>query len=337
MKQISLLFLTIFLLGCNSKQSSSTVLSLDEGTPVTAQEYDHELIIKNPLDLTEVDGKLLLFMHSGESPILVLNPGNGMVVGHWSKFGNGPDEFTAPIYWGHNSSKQELYLYDMNYRNLRTYHYQAEEDSLAFTSVKEVVMKDNAIVQHGTVLDNHNIATSVIYYQDAPILLLDEELTPLSAFGGLDGQEMSPEQMRTYTGRLSSYENEFIVGMNNFGYLAYYEQTDTTTSKKWEVYLEKPVYKGKNLDVKNLKRGFVDVELTKNYVICSYCGKARTRGDGGLFGYNILVFDHKGKLLHNLKLDKAIGHIAVSEDEKTIYAVAYEPDVCIVRYSLDNL
>ena len=336
MKKTTFLILMVLLWGCSSRQPSTTLLELDEGIPVTAKEYDHELLITNPLDLAEVNGKLLLFMHSGESPVWMVNPEDGTLIGHWSRFGNGPDEFTAPIFWGQNNSNQELYLYDVNYRSFRTYHYQAAGDSLSFDKTKEFRLQGDIVVQNGTVLNNHNIVTSVIYMEDAPLLLLDAELNPQSTFGRLPGQPTSTE-MRTYTGRLSSYEDMFAFGMDNLGYLAFYSQSDTVVQKEWEIYLEKPAYQGDRLDAYNLKQGFVDIEVTKHYVIGSYCGRVRSRGDDGFVGYNILVFNHKGKLLQNLKLDKCIGRIAVSEDEKTIYAVAYEPDVCIVRYSLDNL
>ena len=191
--------------------------------------------------------------------------------------------------------------------------------------------------RNGTLLSNHNIVVSNPFSQNAPLFLLDEELNSLSTFGRLSEQKDSSNEIGTYTGRLSSYKNSFVFGMDGLGYLVCYNQTDTTAYKEWEIYLESPKFNNNNLDLGNLKRGFVDIEMTKHYVICSYCGKPYSHDDGGLLGYNILVFDHDGDLVHNLKLDREIGRIAVSDDEKTVYAVAYEPDICIVRYTLNDL
>ena len=123
MKYLILLISSILIFSCTSHQSSSKVLELEEGTPIVAKEYANELVITNPLDLAVIDNKLVLFMHSGEKPVLVVNPDDGTLTGSWGEFGNGPDEFTAPTYWGHDKSKQELYLYDVNYRVLRVYRF----------------------------------------------------------------------------------------------------------------------------------------------------------------------------------------------------------------------
>lgn len=49
------------------------------------------------------------------------------------------------------------------------------------------------------------------------------------------------------------------------------------------------------------------------------------------------MFNHQGKLVRHLLLDREIGRIAVSEDESTVYAVTFEPDICIVRYFVGDL
>lgn len=337
MRKGILLLISFIVFSCASHEPSSKVLELDEGIPVVAKEYKNELIITNPLDLAVIDNKLVLFMHSGEKPLLIVNPDDGTLTGSWGEFGNGPDEFTAPTYWGHDKSKQELYLYDANYRVLRVYRYQAAGDSLLFNRVKKLSLSRETMFRNGTLLSNHNIVVSNPFSQNAPLFLLDEELNSLSTFGRLSEQKDSSNEIGTYTGRLSSYKNSFVFGMDGLGYLVCYNQTDTTAYKEWEIYLESPKFNNNNLDLGNLKRGFVDIEMTKHYVICSYCGKPYSHDDGGLLGYNILVFDHDGDLVHNLKLDREIGRIAVSDDEKTVYAVAYEPDICIVRYTLNDL
>lgn len=332
------LFLLSLLLfgGCSPKQSSSTLLELGEGTPVVAKEYINELIIKNPYNLDVVGGKLLLFQSSKKNVILEVDTDNGTIVGCWGKYGNGPGEFNFPGYWGHNASKHEIYLYDEIVGKFFVCSYEESGDSLAFMLTKEVVKPEKTVVSRGAVLDNGHVAASAVFFQNAPIVLLDETLDVVKAFGRLTGQSESGTDMRTYEGMVSSYGNSFVYGMKTFGYLAFYSQKDTLVQKEWEIYLEEPLYSGEILKCKDLKRGFVDVKMTKDYVFCSYSGQLPELSTG-LLGNNILVFDHQGNLVRNLKLDREIGRIAVSEDEKTIYAVAYEPDICIVRYTLEDL
>lgn len=74
--------------------------------------------------------------------------------------------------------------------------------------------------------------------------------------------------------------------------------------------------------------------MTPNYIFCVYSGQKWDQTGISDQPKNILVFNHNGKLLKNFHLDKAIGKIAVSEDEKIILAVSIEPDIDIVRYDI---
>lgn len=107
--------------------------------------------------------------------------------------------------------------------------------------------------------------------------------------------------------------------------------------KKWEHFLQYPIYKGNRLDWKLQKQGFGDIQMTPHYVFCVYSGKRWNPNEGGNNGTdNILVFNHKGKLLNYFHLDNVIGNIAVSEDEKMIYAISYEPEYRVVRYKIGD-
>ena len=124
--------------------------------------------------------------------------------------------------------------------------------------------------------------------------------------------------------------------MENMGYLACYLCEGSEVRKEWEVFLEEPRYKSEKLDINRLKQGFLDVRMTENYIFCNYSGQVFSPEDPGFFGHHILVFNHRGKLVKNFKLDRRIAHMTVSPDEKTVYAIAYEPDVNIVRFRVGD-
>lgn len=48
-------------------------------------------------------------------------------------------------------------------------------------------------------------------------------------------------------------------------------------------------------------------------------------------------FDYNGKLIRNFQTDTSILKFAISEDEKTIFAVSYEPDIDIVKFNISDL
>ena len=86
------------------------------------------------------------------------------------------------------------------------------------------------------------------------------------------------------------------------------------------------------------KLGFPEVKMTKNYIFCSYFGERLTREKlKTLKPRNLLIFDHQGNLLKNLRSKRSLGKFTVSEDEKTIYAATEEPEVAIIRFDISNI
>lgn len=334
MRHLILSACILILSGCTSRQSSSGILKLNEGIRIEAYEYPEELIITNPLNIAVVGKKLLLFQHSGEYAVLTMDTEKGIIDGHWGIRGNGPGEFTIPVYWGQDNTKRELYLYDMNSRFLRAYNWQTGSDTLSFSQIQEKRINTDAYIRNGAILKNQTAAVSVIFNQTSPVMLLDNDLKMKDLVEGLPGQNNSSTDQRSYSGVIGSYGNAFVFGMEKMGYLSYYELSDSTARKKWEVCLENPVYEGGVLAVDRLKQGFVDVKMTGHYIYCSYCGAPYNQD---FVAHNILIFDHDGNLVRNLELDREVGHIAVSSDERYIYAVNYKPEIGIVRYTVENL
>lgn len=323
-------FVFCFILSCSSPQSEK--LQLGQATELKAQEFEHEIIMSNPLGLEMIDNNLFIFQSTGEYAALIMNINNGSIIDSWGIRGNGPGEFMYPLEWGINRKEKMIYLHNLNRFQLRQYKYSNQE----LTLLKETSFKGlQSSVREATVLENGNIIASVIYGNDKPLLLLNSQLDSLNNFGELPDDEHKTIDLRTYSSILSSYKNTFIQVMYDLGYLACYEQKDDNTIlKKWEYYLEKPIYKGSQLNRALLKRGFTDVKMTPNYIFCVYSGQKWDLTSISDQPKNILVFNHKGKLITNFHLDRAIGKIAVSEDEKIIFAVSIEPDIDIVRYDI---
>lgn len=313
----------------------SEILQIGEAIEMNALEYKNEIIINNPLDIEIIDNNLFLFQSKGDKAAKILNINNGEITNSWGTRGNSSEEFIYPLSWGINKEKMTLYLYDLNCFILREYKYNNE--NLILINETPYKRKQNTLL-HATVLDNNNIIASVIYGNEKPLLLLNEKLDSLCNFGEIPDINHKTIDLRTYSSILSSYKNTFVNVMADLGYIACHEQSkDGTIKKKWEHYLEKPIYKGNTLDRKLLKRGFVDVKMTQNYIFCVYSGKKWNSPNMDVQAETMLIFDHKGKLLKNYHLDKCIGKIAISDDEKTIYAVSLEPKISIVRFKITDI
>ena len=106
----------------------------------------------------------------------------------------------------------------------------------------------------------------------------------------------------------------------------------------WDACAEQPIYMKEQLELTLLKLGFADVKMTKKYIFCSYFGQKYDRDNRkNIKPRNMLVFDHQGNLLKNLRSERSLARFTVSEDEKTIYAATEEPEVAIIRFDISNM
>ena len=172
-----------------------------------------------------------------------------------------------------------------------------------------------------------------------PIIELDKDLEIKANIGNVPDERHRSTDLSSYNGSTSVYDNKFVFVMASLGYIACYEKlVDGTIQLLWDCYLEEPKYVKNQLDRKNLKLGFSDVKMTKNYIFCSYFGQKYVRENRrNIKVHNILVFDHNGHFLVNLRTDRSASRFTVSDDEKTIYAVTEEPEIAIVRFDISNI
>lgn len=328
MKNLLLISL-LGILSCTSSHNSNELI-LEEPVSIEATEYEKEAIFNSPISMIKVGNKLYLFQSKGEAAALVMDTRTGEIIDSWGKRGNGPEEFMYAYSWG--NTQTHFYLSDINQFKIREYI--CKNDSLIFENVLN--LKKRITCTQGTILDNGNIVMCPVFGQEKPLLLMNQQEKILCSFGDLPDKNHASTDLRTYGGCLDAYKNKFVYAMNDLGYIACYEQKNDTIEKIWDYYLEKPVYKGEHLNKDLLKRGFVDLKMTSKYIYCVYSGKKLNWNVPGQDSTpeTILIFNHKGELVRNFHTNKKIGKIAVAEEEGLIYAVGYEPDICILRYNI---
>lgn len=344
MKWIVSIYLFLSFLSCEN-ENKEKLLTLGKPIPLEAIEYSEEAIMRNPWDIKPLNDKLLLFFPSlstsNKDVIKIMDARTGKLVGHWGNFGNGPDEFQASLYWGSSDKEETFFLYDTNAGRGRVYHWAFQEDSLMITQVKEISYKQHfdKYLMQGVRLENGNFVASPLFGVDKFLLLLDNRLDSLATFGDFPDKICSASTLEYLDARFSAYANKFVVAMSYLGYVACYEQQlDGKVVKLWSHYLQKPIYKENGFDLKQMKEGFYGVAMNENYIFLTYSGELDTpekRKKGKVHPETLLMFDHKGKLLHTFR---TIGHrltaIALSPDGKTLYAVAVYPEYRIVRFDL---
>ena len=324
-----------------SEKAGPKLLVLDNPEPLAAT-AQWELFSASVRDLTVLGDELLVFPTKVDVAI-VIDRYTGEEKGKWGQRGKGPGEFKQAHYCNGPEAGDDFWLFDTGLMKLRRYAVGNNAEDLMLA--EEIDYATPSFADPVCVLKNRFVAANVTMSADgyvSPLVLMDLEGNILKSIGLLPDESHSQVKTvnkgqlvdyRSYGSRLSCYGNHFVQAMTEFGYLAFFDVDDQgNVSVKAEYCLEPVLYTDNNtLDRKQLKYGFIDVKMTADYVVCSYCGK---NIDQERLSESLLVFDHKGTLLHHYLLDKQIGSIAVSPDGKTVYAESENPEVGIAVYHL---
>lgn len=336
MKNVIVIILCYLLISCSENQHN--IFTLPTETPVSGIDYPNELFMNYPWSIDIIDDKLLLFATKGDYFMRIVDANNGKEVKQIGLFGGGPKEFVQPAYWGNNG--EDIYIYDEAKMFLRTYSWHEILNAKELPEVETINLKgEEKNIFFGKILNQDYFVGSVGVGMPKPIIVLDKELNTIENMGNIPDEDHQSEALVAYGGSVSSYENKFVSTMASFGYIACYEQlTDGSCKMLWDACAEEPIYKKDQLDLTLLKLGFADVKMTKNYIFCSYFGQKYDRDNRkNIKPRNMLVFDHQGNLLKNLRSERSLARFTVSEDEKTIYAATEEPEVAIIRFDISNI
>ena len=307
MKSLFIIILCFLFTSCSENQYR--IFTLPEETPVSGVDYPYELFMSYPWSIDIIDDKLLLFATKGDYFMRIVDA-------------------------------NDVYVYDEAKMYLRTYSWHEILNAEELPEAKTINLKGNEKnILFGKVLNQDYFVGSVVVGMPHPIIILDKELNTIGNMGNIPDKDHQSEALVTYGGSVSSYGNKFVSTMASFGYIACYEQqADGTCKILWDACAEQPIYKKDQLDLTLLKLGFADVKMTKNYIFCSYFGQKYDRDDRKNIKHrNMLVFDHQGNLLNNLRSERSLARFTVSEDEKTIYAATEEPEVAIIRFDISNI
>lgn len=325
-----------FFFSCKQEQP---LLQLPEETPIVGEDYANEIIMKHAWAMDYRDGKLYLqFSQQSDHVLSIVDAETGQLIKNLGRHGGGPGEFMTASYWGKDDSC--LYLYDINQKKLRAYDWQLLDTAKYFPGTDGV---DLPVVDghlgDASMLNQKYFVASVDWGYDKIIAIVDKSLQTVTTLGNFPDKEHETTVLHSYWGRTATYGNKFVFAMAQLGYIVCYEQkADGSFELCWEHYLEKPVYKEDELDIRNLKLAFSEVCMTKNYIFCGYFGeKVRRENLQTLKPRNILVFDHDGNLLKNLHSERSVGTFAISDDEKTLYAITEEPEVAIIRFNIPEI
>jgi hypothetical protein len=87
-------------------------------------------------------------------------------------------------------------------------------------------------------------------------------------------------------------------------------------------------------------RGYVSITATDNFVYALYCGKTirelMKNNDDMMEGEILRVFDWNGNIKKEIDLDIPCKHISISHDDKTLWAIALNPETSLVWFNMND-
>ena len=317
-----------------------------EQEEVVIQSLKHEVLMGDEYLIGKINDMALM----NDSIPVVINVGSDkmfQVLDHSRKkvlevgnVGQGPDDFL--LSFGLSSGMENTFsANDVNRRRFFTVHLNPEDDSwrvehhLKFDSIMHIYIKPIA--------NNRYVATGI--YDDCHLMLLDEKGTPLKGFGEWPYQDEQEKKVpgttraRVYQGKLevSPSKDKLVFAVMSGDMLYFYRILPNgeleLISKQENAYAHYDHTNGAHYGT--APQHYIDASTTGDYVYTLYSGRSLKEHELKCFQSNLIhVYDWEGKLVKKLQLDIDIKQIAVTKDNRKIYAIADLPDPVLVVFGI---
>ena len=301
-----------------------------------------------PTAIALVGRHLVVLDGMADSAVRVLDAETGALVRSFGRKGRGPGEFVAP--WAVvpvPGREREFWVYDMDLARLTRVDL-AGSFAVADRNRWPALLLHSASNLNSPVWVSDSLLLSPgIFTERGRLAQMDGRGNLLRFVGepppGAANVPMIVRQ-HAYTGKASfSPERGLVVlGADHADRIEVY-RPDGTLVRRWHgpanfepAYTVAraggtPVFAGSDA----LRFGYVDVAATPRHIYALYSGHTRPERPGkARFGRTVHVYDWSGGLRRVLRLDVETLAIAVSRDEKTLFASVFEPEPAIVRFRL---
>lgn len=317
-----------------------------EQKEVVVQSLKHELLMGDEYLIGRVSDMTLM----NDSIPVVINVASDkifQVLDHSRKklievgnVGQGPDDFL--LSFGLLPSAANAFsVSDINRRRFSTVYLNPEDDSwrvehhFKYDSIMHIYIKPIA--------NNRYVATGI--YDDCHLMLLDEKGTPLKGFGEWPYQDEQEKKVpgttraRVYQGKLevSPSKDKLVFAVTSGDMLYFYRILPNgeleLISKQENAYAHYDHSSGAHYGT--ALHHHLDACTTEDYVYTLYSGRSLKEHGMSCFQGNLIrVYDWEGNLVKKLQLDIDVKQMAVSKDNRKIYAIADLPDPVLVVFDL---
>lgn len=325
------------LFSCTEKKEQEVV-------PVQSLKHEvlmgDEYLIGKTRDLDLVNDSIPVVINSkSQKAFQILDYVSGSVC-ELGEIGQGPNEFLMPYSLSVNEGNA-FSFYDLNRRRFSTIYLNGEDGSWRV----EHLFKSDSLV-HLCILPIVNgqyIATGM--YDDCRIVVLDNRGVFQKGFGEIpyrDEKEREVSGMirsEAYQGQMSVNlsGNKVVHALQKGDMIYFYDIADNgVLNLKSEQVKSYPRYRYDSGAIeKESSLHYMSVCSTEEYVYALYSGRNyKDDKDNAFYGNTVRVYNWDGKLIKNLHLDVDVCEIAVTKDNRKIYAISYLPDPTLIVFEL---
>lgn len=269
---------------------------------------------------------------------------NYQEIASFGSIGRGPNEFYCPTSMIGNEKENQVSVYDLNGNKIVTYLINRTNFNVSVTPVcsKQINGGSRDMYPYYTMAKyNDSITVGVCNKDYGEMLgLLDRNLNVVTYFGDTPINEGFSPRFR-FHGFVQVKKDRLVYVPVDYQYIACYTINNMEPQKLWEDNYIKNEYtldqgaisfspnatgrlSGMSLGEKYI---YLYVNDNKKSDINPFSGKS-------IYSDKIYIYDYEGKHIAKLCMDMRILNGCVSEDERTLYGIAYNPEPALVSFEL---
>lgn len=269
---------------------------------------------------------------------------NCQEIASFISIGRGHNEFYCPIPMVGNEKDNQVSIYDMNGYKVVTYSIYRTNSDVSITPIRSQQINGglrDMYPYYTMARYNDSITVGVCNKDYGEMLgLLDSNLNVVKYFGDTPINEGFQLNFR-FHGYVQARKNKLIYVPIDYQYIACYTINGMEPQKLWEdnyIKNDYSVSQGVLTFAEDAKGRLTGVSLGEKYIylyvtdikksdVNPFSGKS-------IYPNMVYIYDYDGKHIAKLSMDIRILNGCVSEDERTLYGIAYNPEPGLVTFQL---